>query len=70
MSQAFYQRQPFMMLDRPQLMLNAITGPSYTKSVTSAAYYTPPEDALDQPGVSGSAVTATMMTAAALGAAG
>jgi hypothetical protein len=70
MSQAFYQRQPFMRLDRPQLVLDSISGPAYVKNARGAAYYRPPADALDQPGVSGSAVTATMMTAAALGAAG
>jgi Bacterial Ig domain len=70
MTRAFYQRQSSMMLDRPQLMLDSISGPAYVKHTKGASYYSPAEDFLDQPGVSGPAVTATLMTAAALGAAG
>ncbi len=70
MRQAFYQRQPSMMLDRPQLILDSLAGPAYLKKGAGSPYYTPPEDSLDVPGVSGPVVTATMMTAAALGAAG
>jgi hypothetical protein len=70
MSGTFYQRQPQMMLDRPQVMLDSISGPSYVKHCAGTAYYNPPCDALDQPGVSGRDVTATILTAAALGAAG
>jgi hypothetical protein len=70
MRQAFYQRQPLMMLDRPQLILDSLSGPAYLKKAAGSPYYRPPEDSLDVPGVSGPVVTATMMTAAALGAAG
>jgi len=70
MTQAFYQRQSSMMLDRPQLMLDSISGPAYVKHTKGASYYSPAKDFLDQPGVSGPAATATLMTAAALGAAG
>jgi len=70
MSDAFYSRQPYLMLDKPQLLLGSISSFAYTKNTPGAAYYTPPADALDQPGVYGPAVTAQMMTAAALGAAG
>jgi hypothetical protein len=70
MRSAFYQRQPFMMLDRPQLILAGISGPAYVKKAAGASYYMPPGDTLEEPGVSGPLVTATMMTAAALGAAG
>ena len=70
MAQAFYQRQPFMMLDRPQLLLTSLSGPDYRKNTSGSAYYNPPSDTLNQPGVSGAAIVSEMMTAAALGAAG
>jgi hypothetical protein len=70
MAQAFYQRQPFMMLNRPQLLLTSLSGPDYTKNTSGSAYYKPPGDTLNQPGVSGAVVISEMMTAAALGAAG
>ena len=70
MSQAFYSRQALMMLDRPQLLLGSIAGPEYLKNSSGTAYYSPPQDQLEYPAADGPTVTATMMTAAAIGAAG
>ncbi len=70
MGNAFYSRQPFMMLDKPQLLLGQITSFEYIKNTSGATYYTPPGDTEIQPGADGPAVTGQMMTAAALGAAG
>jgi hypothetical protein len=70
MRQAYYERQPVLMLDRPQLLLDSVSGPFYTKETEGASYYSPVKDDLGQPGVSGAAIISSMMTAAALGAAG
>jgi hypothetical protein len=70
MTEAYYSRQEYVMLDRPQIMLVSMMGPVYWKGTSGAAYYSPLQDTLSQPGVSGAAVSATMMTAAAIGAAG
>jgi hypothetical protein len=70
MAEAFYSRQPSMMLDRPQLILASISGPAYTKNTSGEPFYTPPNDALDVPGVSDAAITSQIMSAAALGVAG
>jgi Bacterial Ig domain len=70
MRQTFYNRQPLMMLDRPQLILQNFDGPAYIKETTSGGYFDPPTDILNQPGPTGPTVNAEMMTAAALGAAG
>ncbi len=67
---AFYSRQPYLMLDRPQLMLVSLAGPSYTKRNAGGSTYLPGVDSLDQPGVSPEHVSALMMTGAALGGAG
>jgi hypothetical protein len=63
-------REPLMMLDRPQLFLISLSGPSYIKRNGSDSAYNPATDDLDQPGVSPQHVSALMMTAASLGAAG
>jgi hypothetical protein len=70
MREAFYSRQAFMMLDRPQLIIASISGPAYTKNTAGEPFYTPPNDALDVPGANEAAITSQIMTAAALGAAG
>jgi hypothetical protein len=70
MRQLFYQRQPLMMLERPQIFLGSISSFMYVKRTPGAAYYTPPADESDTPGCAGPAVTSTIMTAAALGGAG
>jgi hypothetical protein len=70
MRQAFYERQSALMLDRPQLLLDSVSGPFYTKETEGASYYSPVKDDLVQPGVSGAAIVSSMMTAAGLGAAG
>lgn len=49
LTQAFYSRQAYVMLDRPQIIEGNISGPAYTKETPNAAYYTPPLDKLDQP---------------------
>jgi hypothetical protein len=63
-------REPLLMLNRPQLFLVSLAGPSYTKRSASSAVYVPGIDDLQQPGVSPQHITAAMMGAAALGAAG
>lgn len=70
MAQFFYQRQPYVMLDRPQVILTCLSSWAYTKETPGAAFYTPPRDLLDTPGCDGRTVMAEMMTAAALGSAG
>ena len=70
MRQTYYERQSILMLDRPQLLLDSVSGPFYTKETEGASYYSPAKDDLEQPGVSGAAIISSMMTAAALGAAG
>ena len=70
MASSFFSRQPYLMLNRPQLMLVSLAGPSYTKQSQGTAIYQPGIDSLDQPGVSPQHVSAIMMEAAALGGAG
>ena len=70
MRNLFYERQPLMMLDRPQLFLDSISSFMYTKKTKNGAYYTPPADILEDPGLAGPAITSTIMSAAALGGAG
>jgi hypothetical protein len=66
----FYQRQPTMMLDRPQLMLVPASGTNYQKESGNGMFYTPPDDVIIQPGGIGPVTSSMMLTAAALGAAG
>jgi hypothetical protein len=66
----FYQRQPNVRFDRPQMMLTSIASYMYTKETPDAAYYTPPLDAAYLPGTTPAATSADMMTAAGLGNAG
>ena len=70
MRELFYSRQPLMMLDRPQLLLDSISSFMYVKRTATSPYYTPPRDELELPGVAGPALTSEIMAAAALGAAG
>jgi hypothetical protein len=70
MQQTFFSRQPYYVLNRPQLMEVSLTGPQYTKGSASGATYNPGVDALISPGVSPQHVSAVMMDAAALGGAG
>lgn len=70
MRELFYSRQPLMMLDRPQIFLDSISSFMYVKRAAATAYYAPPDDQLELPGVAGPAVTSGIMTAAALGGAG
>ena len=69
-SQAYYERQPFIRLDRPQLMEITVSGPAYLKENKDKPYFFPLTDTLDQPGVDAPVIPAEMMTALALGVAG
>ena len=70
MTQEFYSRQQYLMLDRPQLLEISMAGPTYIKETAGAAYYSPPLDQLQYPATLGPAAVSEMMTAAALGVAG
>ncbi len=70
MRSTFYSRQPDVRLDRPQIILGSISSFFYTKETPNGAYYNPPQDVLIGPGTSPAAVSAEIMTAAALGNAG
>lgn len=70
MRNAFYSRQPYVRLDRPQIMLSSISSFYYTKRTPHTAYYHPPEDDLVAPGISAPGAFAEMFTAAAIGNAG
>ena len=69
MWKVFYDRQPFMMLDRPQLELRSATGAYYIKE-SNGSFYNPLGDIIVQPGDIGPVVSSGIMTAAALGQAG
>jgi hypothetical protein len=69
MWKVFYDRQPYMMLDRPQLELRSATGAYYIKE-SNGSFYNPPTDVLIQPGDIGAVVSSGIMSAAALGEAG
>ncbi len=71
MSSAYYARQPYMQLNRPQLMLISTSDYSYIKnSPAGTDGYNPPVDQLMNPGVIPKTVSSTMFAAAALGASG
>jgi hypothetical protein len=70
MRNAFYSRQAYARLDRPQIILASSSSFFYRKNTPDAAYYTPPADTLIIPGTSGPAISAEMMAEAALGNAG
>jgi hypothetical protein len=70
MAQIFYQRQPYVMLNRPQVLLTCLASWAYTKETRGTPFYTPLKDLADSAGCDGPTVVAEMMTAAALGAAG
>jgi len=70
MRSVFYQRQPYVRFDRPQMMLTSISSYMYMKETAGAAYYTPPLDVMSLPGTTPTATSADMMTAAGLGNAG
>lgn len=68
---AYFDRQPFMQLERPQLMLVSGAGPAYLKrSAAGSAAFDPPTDELLFAGNRPDAVAAGMMAAAAVGSAG
>jgi len=68
---AYFDRQPFMQLDRPQLMLISGAGAAYRKgSPAGSALFDPPSDELLYAGNRPEAVAAGMMAAAAVGNAG
>ena len=65
---AFYDRQPGMQLNRPQLMLQSMSGTNYTKnSPAGTEGYNPPLDELQHTGIVPKAVVSGMMSAAAAG---
>ena len=65
---AFYDRQPYMQLNRPQIMLQSMSGPNYTKnSPAGTDTYNPPLDDLQHAGIIAKAVVSGMMSAAAVG---
>lgn len=70
MRSAFYSRQPYARLDRPQIILATSNSFSYVKNAPGEAFYNPVSDTLTSPSTSASTVSAEMMTAAALGNAG
>lgn len=70
MRSAFYSRQPYARLDRPQVILSSISSNCYTKEASGAAFYTPPQDILEDPPASAASSSAEIMTAAAMGTAG
>ena len=70
MSQQFYERQPFIRLDRPQLMEVTVSGAAYQKQNNDKPYFSASTDKLDQPGVDAPVIPAEMMTALTLGVAG
>ncbi len=71
MSNAYYSRQPYMQLNRPQLMLISISDYSYIKNSPSGTDgYNPPLDTYQTGGVISKTVSSTMIAAAALGASG
>jgi len=68
---AFYDRQPYMQLNRPQLMLQSMSGINYTKnSPPGTDSYNPPIDELQHAGILPKAVVSGMMSAAAVGSVG
>jgi len=69
MRTAFYARQGYMDLSKPQLMLTSLMGPMYRKG-TPGSYFNPPGDLLLTPGTTPQAIVSNMATAAALGNAG
>ena len=65
---AFYDRQPYMQLDKPQLMLQSMSGINYTKnSPAGTDGYNPPLDDLQHTGIIPKAVVSGMFSAAAVG---
>jgi hypothetical protein len=70
MRKFFSDHQPYIMLDRPQLMLKGVEGAYYVKQSGNDPYYNPLTDSIIQPGDIGPATSSGIMTAAALGAAG
>jgi hypothetical protein len=71
MLNAYYQRQPYMQLNRPQLMLIGISDNAYVKnSPVGTDGYNPPVDQLVNVGVVPKTVASTMFSAVAAGAAG
>ena len=71
MLSAFYSRQPYMQLNRPQMMEISTTGINYIKnSPAGQAGYNPPLDQLAHVGSVPKAVASSMFAAAAAGVSG
>jgi hypothetical protein len=71
MLNAYYIRQPYMQLNRPQIMEIGTSGPSYVKeSPAGTGIYNPPLDQLQTTGDIAKSVGSTMFSAVAAGAAG
>jgi hypothetical protein len=67
----FYSRQPFMQLNRPQLMLISMSDRAYLKnSPAGTAGFNPPVDQLLNAGAIPKTISSTMLAAAAAGCAG
>ena len=67
MRNAYYSRQPYFSLDRPQVMLVNGSSYAYIKNSSTDAYYNPFTDTLDQPGGMPRVVVGEFMTAVAMG---
>jgi hypothetical protein len=71
MLNAFYARQPYMQINRPQLMLIGLSDTAYLKnSPPGTDGYNPPVDQFLNPGVVPKSVGSTMFSAACAGASG
>ena len=71
MLNSYYNRQPYMQLNRPQLMLIGLSDTAYLKnSPSGTAGYNPPVDQFMNPGVVPKSVGSTMFAAACAGASG
>ena len=65
---AFYARQPYMQLDKPQVILQGMSGVEYQKnSPVGSASYNPPVDILQHTGFLPKGVVSGMFSAAAVG---
>jgi hypothetical protein len=69
MRKRFYERQPFININTAQFLQGGMMGQEYTKAASGGSY-NPLVDILVEPGASEEAITAQVMTGAAVGAAG
>ncbi len=71
MLSSFYNRQPYMRLDRPQIMLIGLSANSFIKGTPAgSADYNPPGDQLQYVGTVPKTVASSMLAVAAAGASG